>query len=112
MNQTLKEDRESIAANVDMFVVQEGRYWVAVVPALRTTGYGKTEKEATNSLKVEMDLFFEEAHEKGTLPSLLIKYGWTLSSKFAFPPQTEIPVELLRNKESIHSVQRKVTIPM
>ena len=112
MKQTVSDSRNMIEAQVQVFLVKEGRYWVAVSPALRVTGYGKTEQEAMDSFKAEMDLFFEEAHEKGTLATLLIQYGWTLSNKFAVPPITEIPVELLSKKSAINTSYRQVAIPV
>jgi len=95
MKQTLHDGRQSIEAIIETYVVKEGRYWTVVSPALRVSGYGTTEEEAQASFKTGTDLFFEEATEKGSLAQLLISYGWTLSNKFAIPPSTNVPVELL-----------------
>ena len=67
-----------IEAALEISLVREGKYWSAVSPALNVSGYGKTVAEAKASFKIEMDLLFEEALEKGTLHRLLLDYGWML----------------------------------
>ncbi|MBL0128783.1 MAG: hypothetical protein IPP83_15300 [Flavobacteriales bacterium] len=113
MKQTLRNGRHRIEASVEIYVVKEGRYWTVVSPALRVSGYGKTEEEAQASFKIEMDLFFEEATEKGSLAHLLISYGWTLSNKFAIPPSVNVPVELLpKDGSGFHRGNKQVAIFM
>ncbi len=67
-------------------LVKEGDYWVALAPALRVTGYGKTQAEAKRSFRIEADIFFEETAKRGTLEKLLIEYGWVLSKGNFQPP--------------------------
>lgn len=112
MNPIIRRGRSRVHATIQLFATKEGRYWVAVAPALRVTGYGKTEEQALDSFKVELEMFLEEAIEKRTLHDLLIQYGWTLNREFALPPSTEIPVELLGKGEAIQTHQRRIAIPV
>jgi len=112
MMQQIRRGRQRVQANIQLFAAKEGDYWVAVAPAIRVTGYGKTEEQALESFKIEMRMFFEEAVEKNTLHGLLIDYGWTLSRDFAVPPSSEIPLELLGRGESIQTHHRRVRIPV
>ncbi len=113
MKQMLRDDRHKIDATIETYVVKEGRYWTVVSPALRVSGYGKTEEEAQASFKIEIDLFFEEATEKGSLAQLLISYGWTLSNTFAIPPSVNVPVELLpKGGSAFQRGSRQVSILM
>jgi len=61
---------------IDVMLVKEGDFWVALAPALQITGYGKTQAEVKKSFAVEADIFFEETTKRGTLEKLLIEYGW------------------------------------
>jgi len=42
------------------FTGKSGEYWVSIIPALSTSGYGKTEEEAQNDLKYNLDLFCKD----------------------------------------------------
>ena len=86
MKNRIKKHDDGLEVNVEVLLVKEGDYWVALSPALRVTGYGKTQTEAKKSFSVEADIFFEETAKRGTLEKLLIEYGWTLSKDNFRPP--------------------------
>ena len=75
MKNRIKKSNDGFDVNVEVMLVKEGDYWVALSPALRVTGYGKTQAEAKKSFAVEADIFFEETAKRGTLEKLLIEYG-------------------------------------
>ena len=72
--------------HIEVMLVKEGDFWVALSPALRVTSYGKTQAQAKKSFAVEADIFFEETAKRGTLEKLLIEYGWVLSKGNFRPP--------------------------
>lgn len=112
MSRPIRRGRPRIQANIELFATKEGNYWVVVSPALRVTGYGKTEEQALEAFQVELKMFFEEAVNKETLHALLIEYGWTVNRDFVVPPSTEIPVELLGRGESIQTHTKRIAIPV
>jgi hypothetical protein len=79
------------SVNVDVFLIMEGDYWVAVAPAVWVSGYGKTQAEARKAFAVELDIFIDETEKRGTLERLLIEYGWTLSRQSFVPPVVLAP---------------------
>ncbi len=89
MKNRIQKSKSGLQVDVAVMLVKEGDYWVALSPALRVTGYGKTQAEAKKSFAVEADIFFEETAMRGTLEKLLIEYGWVLS-KGNFQPPTGV----------------------
>ena len=86
MTNKIKKTKDgALEAQVEVMLVQEGEYWVALAPALRVTGYGKTPAQAKRSFGVEAEIFFEETAKRGTLEKLLIDYGW-MFGKHQFQP--------------------------
>jgi hypothetical protein len=96
MKNRIKKGKAGLEVNVEVMLVKEGDYWVALSPALRVTGYGKTQAEAKKSFAVEADIFFEETAKRGSLEKLLIDYGWILS-KGDFRPPTGVDQASIAN---------------
>ena len=86
MKNQIKGSKADLHVSIEVMLVKEGDYWVALAPALRITGYGKTQAEAKKSFAIEADIFFEETAKRGTLEKLLIEYGWVLSKGNFQPP--------------------------
>lgn len=55
---------------------QTGNYHIAECRFLNTAGVGFSPEEALDSLRTQLDIFFEETNERGTLVELLQKYAW------------------------------------
>lgn len=96
MKHRIKKNSSDLTVNIEVMLVKEGEFWVALAPALRITGYGKTQAEARKSFAVEADIFFEETAKRGTLEKLLIEYGWVLS-KGNFQPPTGVDAVSVTN---------------
>ena len=79
--QTVKQTANNIIVNVDVFIVKDGKHYVAYCPALELSSYGKTEDEAEKAFTGHLDIFLEETHRKGTLERCLLKLGWVLQQK-------------------------------
>ena len=86
MKNRIHKSKAGLQVDMEVMLVKEGDYWVALSPALRVTGYGKTRTEAKKSFAVEADIFFEETAKRGSLEKLLIEYGWVLSKGNFQPP--------------------------
>jgi hypothetical protein len=86
MKNLIRKGKTGLEVDVEVMLVKEGDFWVALSPALRVTGYGKTQAEAKKSFSVEADIFFEETAKRGSLEKLLIEYGWVLSKGNFQPP--------------------------
>ena len=102
-----------MSVNLEIYLLKEAEYWVAVAPAVHVSGYGKTQAEAKASFEVEFKIFIEETEKRGTLERLLIEYGWTLSnSAYVPPPSMVIPGAMLNNPNySPRSYRSKVRVP-
>ena len=87
MKNQIKNTKSDLNVSIEVMLVKEGDFWVALAPALRITGYGKTQAEAKKSFAIEAEIFFEETAKRGTLEKLLIEYGWILSKGNFQPPQ-------------------------
>ncbi|MBS1942274.1 MAG: hypothetical protein JST38_15495 [Bacteroidetes bacterium] len=86
MSNRIMHGKGDLHVSIEVMLVKEGDFWVALAPALRITGYGKTQAEAKKSFAVEAEIFFEETAKRGTLEKLLIEYGWVLSKGNFQPP--------------------------
>lgn len=86
MSNRIKHGKDDLRVSIEVMLVKEGDFWVALAPSLRITGYGKTQAEAKKSFAVEAEIFFEETAKRGTLEKLLIEYGWVLSKSNFQPP--------------------------
>jgi len=55
--------------------------FVAFCPALDLSGYGYTIEESKKSFEKNLEIFFEETIEKGTIYNVLLNLGWSLKKK-------------------------------
>ncbi len=70
-----------ITLSVALFVFEEDGIHYAYLPSMDLTGYGKTPKEARESLKIVLDEFFRYTINKNTFFAELEKMGWKIRSK-------------------------------
>ena len=60
LNKQIKSEKltlktHGIKGRFNLFTGKSGEYWVSIVPALNTSGYGKTEEEQTDKLTKVVD---------------------------------------------------------
>lgn len=75
-----------LSIEVDVFIAIDGDYYVAYCPALNLSSYGRSAQEATDSFKIELEIFVEETNRKGTLEKYLLQNGWNLQLHKYTPP--------------------------
>jgi predicted RNase H-like HicB family nuclease len=67
---------KSLTADLTVLFFEEDNIHFAFVPSLYLTGYGKTTKEASESLKIVLDEFLRYTLEKNTFFVELQRLGW------------------------------------
>lgn len=116
MSNKIQKRKTGLQVDVEVMLLKEGDFWVALAPALRVTGYGKSPAEAKKSFAVEAEIFFEETAKRGTLEKLLIEYGWILSKGNFQPPQgvdhTSVVNLLQAQADQPTFFKSKLTIPV
>lgn len=108
----LKVSAHGLVGRLNAFSGEQGEYWVSIIPSLNVSGYGKTEEEANESLKENMQTFCEdlfaisEVQRKIELKEL----GWE-PSKFFKKKFSKAYVDehgVLQNFNNPDQVKRKV----
>ena len=69
---------------------REGKLFVSLSPELGVSSFGKTEKEAKNSLIEAVELFLEECQTLGTIDEVLRESGFRVQGKSWFAPSPKI----------------------
>ena len=69
---------------------REDSSYVSLCPELGVSSFGKTEKEAKESLKEAVELFLEECERLGTLKDVLEESGFKIRGVSWQPPQPKI----------------------
>ncbi len=110
MTNRIRKSADHLEISLEVFLVKEEDYWVAVSPAVRVTGYGKTQAEAKKAFSVELDIFLEETEKRGTLEKLLLGYGWTLTRDAFTPPVTIVP-QLVEGARTPSRYKSRFTVP-
>ncbi|WP_457571123.1 type II toxin-antitoxin system HicB family antitoxin [Desulfovulcanus sp.] len=57
-------------------IFQEGDSYVALAPEINVSSFGNTIKEAEESIKEAVELFFEECQQMGTFEQVLEEAGF------------------------------------
>ena len=73
--------KNSIKFDLPLFLFEEDSTWFAYLPSLDLTGYGKTEGEAKESLKVVLEEFLRYTINKNILFIEMKRLGWQVKSK-------------------------------
>ena len=75
---TINKSKGSVNGVLERFIVQDGDYIVAILPALNISGYGKDMKEANEMLLEGVNDFFESLInlKQEAIEVELGKYGW------------------------------------
>lgn len=107
---------KNIKLEVTIIFTKEDKYIVAYCPALDLSGYGYTESEANVSFGKNLDIFFEETVEKGTLDKVLLNLGWTIKKKpvaYFEPPSLDAAIlSKFSNSKGLTFKQEVVPIPI
>jgi len=78
-----------IRVPVIVFHDEDERMWYAHCPALDITGYGTTQKEASNSFAIVLEETIEYMIAHGTLHDELLTLGWSKTQERLTPPPME-----------------------
>jgi hypothetical protein len=78
---SIKTTANTLTIRLYVEMIKEGEYFVAHCPALELSSYGKDEGTAKKRFGEELEIFFEETLQKGTLEKYLLKMGWTLRKR-------------------------------
>ena len=63
-------------------IFKEGKNFVAVAPELNVSSFGKSSKQAKESLKEAVELFLEECKRMGSLDDVLSEAGFKENKRF------------------------------
>lgn len=94
---------KNVKMDLPIMLFQEDKTHIAYIPVLDLCGYGKTEADAFESLKVAIGEYFLYAVRKNTLIDDLRSHGWTIKKKtkpFIAPEITD----LINKNEYLHDI--------
>ena len=117
MTNKIMQSPKMVVINLDIFITKEDKYYVAYSPALEISGYGTTLERAKKSFEIEVKIFVEETHKRGTLEKYLLKNGWTLQQipKVHYkPPKRRAgkPIESLKSSTYSQVIQQQISLPV
>lgn len=93
---------ENIEVNLPLIAFQEDRSEIIYCPALDVSGYGTTEKEASESFLIALGEFFRYTLNKKTFLSELTGMGWKIrKSRPMRPPDMSV---LLKNNDNFSRI--------
>ena len=70
--------RTRVKVDVQVFLFKEDAIWYAYLPALDLNGYGNSEEDAKESLKISINEFIRYTINKKTFFDELKRLGWTI----------------------------------
>jgi|GEM_PF-6765279 hypothetical protein len=77
-------------------IIHDGKSYVAVAPALKVYGTGKTENSAVKDLNKSLLMFVKIHEKKNNLLEKLISLGWRRTDHTIMPPMNlHLPVDNL-----------------
>jgi len=75
-----------LKVKVPLFILREGKRFVAYTPALDLSTSGRDYKQAKERFNEIVNIFFQELIKKGTLEEVLRDLGWTRARAKWCPP--------------------------
>jgi predicted RNase H-like HicB family nuclease len=75
------------AVSLPVFIIKEGKYFVAYTPALDFAATGNSIESAKKSFSEAINIFLDEIEEKGTLEEVLQEFGWQKIENTLQPPE-------------------------
>lgn len=98
-----KVGNKQIKLNIPVVFFEEEGIYYAYMPSMDLTGYGNTQKEAKESLKVVLDEFLRYTINKNTFLSELKRLGWRVANK-AKPMTAPKMSDLIRKNEQLRDI--------
>ena len=98
-----KGGNAKVDVNLPVMIFEEDGSQIAYVPVLDLSGYGKTEKEAFDSLQTVIHEYLTYAVRKNTLLQDLKSLGWTIKKKSKPYTAPEI-TDLIKKNEYLHDI--------
>jgi len=98
-----KRGQNTVEMSLPVMAFEEDGVQIAYIPVLDLSGYGKTEKEALDSLYVAINEYLTYTLRKNTLFQDLKAHGWTVKKKskpFIAPEITD----LINKNEYLHDI--------
>ena len=98
-----KRGQKTVEMSLPVMAFEEDGVQIAYIPVLDLSGYGKTEKEALDSLYVAINEYLTYTLRKNTLFQDLKAHGWTVKKKskpFIAPEITD----LINKNEYLHDI--------
>lgn len=111
----IKNKKESLELQLEVFIIIEGDYFIAYCPSLDLTSYANDKDSVKKTFEENLMIFLDETQKKGTLEKLLLKLGWTLRQvpEIRYEPPR---IESSFLQRSIHNITEvipeKVSIPI
>ena len=113
--ETVKKMAMSVEVQVDVVLLKDGEYYVALCPSLNVSSYGQTQKEAKQAFGEALKIFISETDKKGNLEKELLKYGWVLQQqpKLSYtPPKLSVFPDAAAYKKSKLRFKEKIAFPL
>ncbi len=98
-----KRDGNAVEMNLPVMVFEEQGTHIAYIPVLDLSGYGNTEKEASDSLLIVINEYLTYTVRKNTLLKDLIAHGWKIKKKSRPYIAPEI-TDLINKNEYLHDI--------
>ena len=113
--QIIKKSARSVEVQVDVVLIKDGEYYVALCPSLNVSSYGQTQVEAKQAFDEALKIFISETDKKGNLEKELLKYGWVLQQqpKLSYtPPKLSVFPDAAAYKKNKLKFKEKVAFPL
>ncbi|MGI8600149.1 MAG: hypothetical protein ACR2KB_12925 [Chitinophagaceae bacterium] len=98
-----KRDGKTVEMNLPVMVFEDEGTHIAYIPVLDLSGYGNTEKEASDSLIIGINEYFNYTVRKNTLIEDLKAHGWTITKK-SKPYVAPDITDLINKNEYLHDI--------
>ena len=98
-----REGKAKVTVNLPVMIFSEENVLIAYVPVLDLSGYGATENEAVESLKIVLSEYFSYGMKKKTLIQDLKAHGWTVKKKTKPYIAPEI-TDLINKNDYLHDI--------
>ena len=113
--QVIKKSARSVEVQVDVVLIKEGEFYVALCPSLNVSSYGQTQGEAKTAFDEALKIFISETDKKGNLEKELLKNGWVLQQqpKLSYkPPKLSVFPDAAAYKKSKLKFKEKIAFPL
>ena len=113
--EAIKKIAKSVIVKVDVVLIKDVEYYVALCPSLNVSSYGKTQKDAKLAFDEALQIFISETDKKGNLEKELLKHGWVLQQqpKVSYkPPELSVFPDAAAYKKNKLKFKEKIAFPL